>query len=170
MFTSSQVSQMTRVAPSTLRKYVAQFKHHLSPGTQPRRGRKFTERDIATIQQIKELFSKGLTTDDVDAQLSSPQDDPEVEDTLSIIPSIGISLNKAHDTSQQAMDAVEHLENLTQQNQRQIESILLELKQLKAAVYRSKEEQDRLSKRIQEIENSSLWQRLSGRGKHSTGF
>lgn len=164
MFKPSQVSQMTNVAPSTLRKYVAQFRTWFSEGTQTRYGRKFSEQDIALTKRIKELFANGLSAAEIDVRLSTPDGDPSTADTLSMIPSIGAGLAEALETARLALETVNHLVTTADKQNAQIESISLELKQMRAALYRTKEEHDRLSHRLGEIEKSSLWDRLSGRG------
>lgn len=169
MFKPAQVSRMTNIAPSTLRKYVAQFRSWFSEGTQSRYGRKFSEQDIALARRIKELFANGLSATEIDMRLSAPEGETETPDTLKMIPTIGAGLSEALQTARQAFETISRLEKVVEKQNAQLESMALELKQMRAAQYRSKEEHDRLAHRFDEIEKSSLWDRLSGRGTRPAG-
>jgi DNA-binding transcriptional MerR regulator len=169
MFKPAQVSRMTNVAPSTLRKYVAQFRTWFSEGTQSRFGRKFSEQDIALTKRIKDLFANGLSAAEIDLRLSTPDGGAETPDMLSMIPTVGAGLSEALETARLALETVNRLEKIAEKQNAQIESMSLELKQIRAAQYRSKEDHDRLVHRLDEIEKSSLWGRLSGRGNRPAG-
>ena len=169
MFKPAQVSRMTNVAPSTLRKYIAQFRTWFSEGTQTRYGRKYSEQDIALAKRIKELFANGLSAIEIDLRLSTPEGESDTPDTLRLIPTVGAGLSEALETARQALETVNRLEKIAEKQNTQIESMSLELKQMRAAQYRSKEEHDRLVHRLDEIEKSSLWDRLSGRGNRPAG-
>jgi len=80
MFTPAQVCEMTNVASSTLRKYVAQFHRHFSNDAQKQRGREFNQADLALVKKIKDLFSNGLSIAEINARLNSGVDNaPQVE-------------------------------------------------------------------------------------------
>ncbi|MCH8093054.1 MAG: MerR family transcriptional regulator [Chloroflexi bacterium] len=49
MFTPGQVSDMLEIPPSTLRRYVKDFPKHLSKTATKKRGRRFTELNIAIL-------------------------------------------------------------------------------------------------------------------------
>ncbi len=169
MFKPSQVSQMTGVAPSTLRKYVAQFRSWFSQGTQTRYGRKFSEQDIALAKRIKDLFANGLSASEIDMRLSTPEGDEAAPDTLSMIPTVGADLSEALEAAREALAAAGRLESAAEKQNAQMESMALEIKQMRAAMHRAKEDHDRLAHRLDEIEKSSLWDRLSGRGNRQGG-
>ena len=60
MFTPGQVSDMLEIPPSTLRRYVKDYPEHLSETATKKRGRRYTELDIATLDREQlELARKG---------------------------------------------------------------------------------------------------------------
>jgi DNA-binding transcriptional MerR regulator len=167
MFTPFQVSEMTNVAPSTLRKYVAQFRHRLSKGTQTRRGRRFTEADVIVIKKIKELFANGLSVNEIETRLNTLGVSALVDMSVQTSEN-DMNLTSIQDAIYPASEVIERLEQTQKRHEEQIASLEIEMKQLRAALHRAKEDYDRLSRRIDELGNSSIWTRLSGsrqRGK-----
>lgn len=97
VFTSGQVSEMTNTPPSTLRRYVLQFNAQLSEEATRKRGRRFSERDVAVIAQVRELLLQGRSPEEVEdlLQLVGGEEDPKPEDALALVPSIGRALTEA---------------------------------------------------------------------------
>lgn len=67
MITPSQASEAIEVSTSTLRRWSSVFKAFLSPRKAVKR--MYTPDDIATFKRIKDLFSQGLTTAQVNEAL-----------------------------------------------------------------------------------------------------
>jgi len=168
-FTPSQASEITRLAPSTLRKYVTQFRKWLSEGARKQRGRHFSQQDVIILQRIKDLFSDGLRAHEIDLQLENLDLSSLTAQTLTELPGSSVTLDDVQADAHNALETVKQMEDALQHQQDQITSILLELKQIKAALFRAKEDQDRLTHRLEEAENTSLWNRLSGRSGKPAG-
>jgi DNA-binding transcriptional MerR regulator len=159
MFTSSQVSEMTGVASSTLRKYVAQFRHRFGEATQTLRGRRFTEEDVALVKNIKNLFAHGLSINEVERRLGPVSKategvDDEGDDASDIHPMQEVLADQN--------EFIEQVEQIKRLYDEKLASFEIEIKQLRAAVHRSKEDYDRLSRKLDEMENTSIWKRFSG--------
>lgn len=102
MFTPGQVSDMLEVPPSTLRRYVKQFVKHLSESATKKRGRRFTEQDIATLARARELLTQGRKPKETDELLAVVgDDDPEAQPdaALALVPSISEALAGALDVA-----------------------------------------------------------------------
>jgi len=103
MFTPGQLSDMLSIPPSTLRRYVKQFADHLSEEATKKRGRRFTERDVAVLARARELIQQGRSPEEVTALLQVVGDEGEkTEDAasaLDLVPSISRALTEAVDTA-----------------------------------------------------------------------
>ena len=100
MFTPGQVSDMLDVPSSTLRRYVKQFAAHLSETATKKRGRRFTERDVATLARARELLQQGRKPPEVNELLPVlGKEDPEAQPdaALALVPSISAALTEALD-------------------------------------------------------------------------
>ena len=103
MFTPGQLSDMLEVPPSSLRRYVLQFAEHLSETAIKKRGRRFTERDVATLARARELLQQGRKPPDVNELLPvlgeiDSNSQPDV--ALALVPSISAALTEALDMAQ----------------------------------------------------------------------
>ena len=103
MFTPGQLNDMLSIPPSTLRRYVKQFSDHLSEQATKKRGRRFTERDVAVLARARELIQQGRGPDEVTALLQVVGDEEErPEDNasaLALVPSISRALTEAVDAA-----------------------------------------------------------------------
>lgn len=102
MFTPGQVSDMLDVPSSTLRRYVKQFAAHLSETATKKRGRRFTEQDIATLARARELLQQGRKPEETNELLAVVgEDDPEAQPdaALMLVPSISAALTEALDAA-----------------------------------------------------------------------
>jgi len=113
MFTSGQISDMLSIPPSTLRRYVKQFVEHLSKDATKKRGRRFTERDVAVLARARELIQQGRSPEEVTSLLQVVGDEEEKpEDSasaLDLVPSISRALTEAVDTARALRTDVEDL-------------------------------------------------------------
>jgi len=103
MFTPGQVSDMLEVPPSTLRRYVKDYPEHLSKTATKKRGRRYTEADIATLARAREMLQQGRSPDEVGSLLAVVgQDDPEAEpdSVLNLVPSISQALSEVQEQAQ----------------------------------------------------------------------
>ena len=103
MFTPGQVSDMLEVPPSTLRRYVKDYPEHLSKTATKKRGRRYTEVDIATLARAREMLQQGRSPDEVGSLLAVVgQDDPEAEpdSVLNLVPSISQALSEVQEQAQ----------------------------------------------------------------------
>ena len=103
MFTPGQVSDMLDVPSSTLRRYVKQFAAHLSETSTKKRGRRFTERDVATLARARGLLQQGRKPPEVNELLPVlGKEDPEAQPdaALALVPSISAALTEALDMAQ----------------------------------------------------------------------
>jgi len=103
MFTPGQVSDMLEVPPSTLRRYVKQFEKHLSESATKTRGRRFTERDVATLAQARELLQQGRKpkeTNELLGVVGEDDSEAQVDSALMLVPSIAEALAGALDVAQ----------------------------------------------------------------------
>jgi len=112
MFTPGQVSDMLDVPPSTLRRYVKQFVKHLSESATKKRGRRFTEQDIATLARARELLQQGRKPKEANELLAVVgEDDPEAQPgaALALVPSISAALTEALDAARGLRTEVDDL-------------------------------------------------------------
>ena len=112
MFTPGQVSDMLDVPSSTLRRYVKQFAAHLSETATKKRGRRFTEQDIATLARARELLQQGRKPEETNELLAVVgEDDPEAQPdaALALVPSISAALTEALDAARGLPAEVEDL-------------------------------------------------------------
>ena len=103
MYTSGQVADMLATPPSTLRRYVKIYGKHLSESATKKRGRRFTERDVATLARARSLLQQGRTPKETNDLLAVVGEDaPEVEPdaALMLVPSISAALTEALDATQ----------------------------------------------------------------------
>ena len=101
MFTPGQVSDMLEVPPSTLRRYVLQFTTHLSETAIKKRGRRFAERDVATLARARELLQQGRKPPEVNELLAVVgQEEAQPDAALALVPSISAALTEALDMAQ----------------------------------------------------------------------
>ena len=103
MFTPGQVSDMLEIPSSSLRRYVLRFAEHLSATAIKKRGRRFTERDIATLGRARELLQQGRDPLEVNGLLGVVgEEDSEAEPdaALMLVPSISAALTEVGDLTQ----------------------------------------------------------------------
>ncbi len=100
LFTPGQLSDMLSLPPSTLRRYVKQFTEHLSEQATKKRGRRFTERDVAVLARARELIQQGRSPEETAALLQVVEDESTSnESALALVPSISKALTEALDTA-----------------------------------------------------------------------
>ncbi len=103
MFTPGQVSSMTDIPASTLRRYVKQFADQLSEIARKKRGRRFTERDIAVLARARELIQQGRSPEEAASVLRvvgmEEGEEEESPSALALVPSISKALTEAVDTA-----------------------------------------------------------------------
>ncbi len=83
MFTPGQVSDMLEIPPSTLRRYVKDYPEHLSKTATKKRGRRYTEADIATLARAREMLQQAPDPEEVGkllAVVSLPEADSSIDD------------------------------------------------------------------------------------------
>jgi len=126
MFTPGQVSDMLDVPSSTLRRYVLQFAAHLSETATKKRGRRFTERDVATLARARELLQQGRKPPEVNELLPVlGENDPEAQPdaALMLVPSISAALTEALDMARSLRTEVEDVSDRQDQMATQLESL-----------------------------------------------
>lgn len=76
-YTVKEVGEAVGVSASSIRAWCAEFRDNLSPGATPANGqtRQFTAADVATLQQVRQLRSQGLTYDQIISRLAMDPDD-----------------------------------------------------------------------------------------------
>jgi len=92
---------MLEIPPSSLRRYVHQFAAQLSPEAQAQRGRRFSARDVAMLQQARELLAQGRSPEEA-APLLQVIAEGEVRqpaEVLALVPSIAQALAQALDAA-----------------------------------------------------------------------
>lgn len=154
MYTPAQASDMLKIPPSTLRRYVAEFAEHLSQSATQQRSRRFTEQDIALLGRARELLNSGNSPQKTNSLLAVNTEQPTPESTLALIPSLSQALTEALDTSRALRAQVNEL----QERQAASESEQAELKTALSAL------QDRLSQ-LEHEQALSWYQRLFRRSK-----
>ena len=103
MFTPGQVSDMLEIPPSTLRRYVKDYPEHLSKTATKKRGRRYTEADIATLARAREMLQQGREPEEVGKLLAVVgQEDPQAEpdSVLNLVPSISQALSEVQEQAQ----------------------------------------------------------------------
>jgi len=94
---------MLEVPPSTLRRYVKNFETHLSESATKKRGRRFSERDVATLARARELLQQGRKpkeTNELLAVVGEDDSEAQVDSALMLVPSISEALAGALDVAQ----------------------------------------------------------------------
>jgi DNA-binding transcriptional MerR regulator len=86
-YTPKQLAEMLRIAPSTLRKYSAAFRTHLSPSAQ-RKQRTYTDEDVSTLKRIVELRANGVPLGEIDQRLLVQVEGSPGADNLAMIPQV----------------------------------------------------------------------------------
>lgn len=68
-FQPGEISSMLDIPPSTLRRYVSIFGDYLSADANKKRGRRFTQNDVAILARIRDLAAQGQRLEDLAPQL-----------------------------------------------------------------------------------------------------
>jgi len=122
MFTPGQVSDMLEIPPSTLRRYVKDFPKHLSKTATKKRGRRFTELDIATLARARELLQQGRKPKETNKLLAIVgQEDPDAQpdSALALVPSISQALSEVQEQAQALRSILENVaDNQNEANSR----------------------------------------------------
>ena len=116
---------MLGVAPSTLRRYVADFAAHLSADATRPRGRRFTDADVIALQRAREALQQGQTVNRV-AEVLGIVDNAEAQppgSALALIPSIGQALSQALDAARSLRADVDSLAERQDRVSRQVEAL-----------------------------------------------
>ena len=91
MFTPGIAAELLNTPPSTLRRYAVLFKAYLSSAARKRR-RLYTQQDIDTIAQIKELLSDGVLIKDIPPILEKVIDQDHNESIALTLPGLILQL------------------------------------------------------------------------------
>ncbi|MCH8094099.1 MAG: MerR family transcriptional regulator [Chloroflexi bacterium] len=122
MFTPGQVSDMLEIPPSTLRRYVKDLPKHLSKTATKKRGRRFTELDIATLARARELLQQGRKPEETNKLLAVVgQEDPDAQpdSALALVPSISQALSEVQEQAQALRSILENVaDNQNEANSR----------------------------------------------------
>jgi DNA-binding transcriptional MerR regulator len=141
MYTPNQTSEMLKIPPSTLRRYVNQYISHLSDHATKQHRRRYTDGDIAILARARELLAEGRSPEQVNNLLSvMSAGERSPESTLALIPSISSALAEALDTARSLrveVDAIHatqtaHDERMSA-NERKLSEITAKLEQLESA-------------------------------------
>lgn len=81
MYSPGEVSRLLSIPPSSLRRYVDKFGHLMSPNARKRRGREFTENDLAIVARIRDLAGQGISLDAITPELEVFEHEPNQPDT-----------------------------------------------------------------------------------------
>lgn len=79
-YTPGEVSKMLDIPPSSLRRYVEKFGEQMSPSARRRRGRMFSDRDLALIAKIRDLTGQGVALEKIAPQLADVVDQTPPEE------------------------------------------------------------------------------------------
>lgn len=122
MFTPGQVSDMLEIPPSTLRRYVKDYPEHLSKTATKKRGRRYTEADIATLARARELLQQGRKPEETNKLLAVVgQEDPDAQpdSALALVPSISQALSEVQEQAQALRSILENVaDNQNEANSR----------------------------------------------------
>jgi len=126
MFTPGQVSDMLEIPPSTLRRYVKDFPKHLSETATKKRGRRFTEHDIATLARARELLQQGRKPKETNKLLAIVgQEDGQAEpdSALALVPSISHALSEVQEQAQALRSILENVADNQNAANRRLEAL-----------------------------------------------
>jgi DNA-binding transcriptional MerR regulator len=115
MYSPSQVSEMLKIPPSTLRRYAVLFAAHLSPQP-PGKKRTYTDSDILIFQRVKDL-SRKIAIDQIGPLLLVVEEQPAAPgNSLALVPEIAARFERLEadrqTTAQQVSELSARLERL----------------------------------------------------------
>lgn len=114
-FTPGELSKITGIPSSTVRRYVILFGDYLSPGAKRLRSRSYTETDLAIISRIRDLSGQGVPLELIGEQLkdvipqAAPPEELPPQTQLAIIQRI---THHVEDLSGQVKDQNDQLQEL----------------------------------------------------------
>jgi len=91
MFTPGIAAELLSTPPSTLRRYAVLFAPFLSSAARKRR-RSYTQSDLDTLAQIKELLSDGVLIADIPSKLEKIIDQDQPESKALTLPGLIVQL------------------------------------------------------------------------------
>lgn len=124
MFTPGQVSDMLEIPPSTLRRYVKDYPEHLSKTATKKRGRRYSELDIATLARAREMLQQGRDPEEVNKLLAVVgQEDGQAEpdSALALVPSISQALVEVQEQAQALRSILEAVADRQSDAERRVE-------------------------------------------------
>jgi len=124
MFTPGQVSEMLEIPPSTLRRYVKDHPEHLSKTATKKRGRRYTEADIATLARAREMLQQGREPEEVGkllAVVSQENGQAEPNSALVLVPSISQALGEVQEQAQAVRSILEAVADRQSEAERRVE-------------------------------------------------
>ena len=93
MFTPGIAAELLSTPPSTLRRYAVLFADFLSSGARKRR-RSYTQSDLDTLAQIKNLLIEGVLIADVPSKLEKVIDQDQPESKALTLPGLIMQLSE----------------------------------------------------------------------------
>lgn len=115
-YTPGEVTKFLGIPGSTLRRYVSTFGDYLSHSAKKRRGREFTDKDVAVLTRIRDLASQGRPLNAIGPELDKVFDtipnDAELppQTALAVIQRMGVSINQRFDDVEARLRAIEEAE------------------------------------------------------------
>ena len=108
MITPKQAAETLHVSTSTLRRWSGDFSAFLSPRTGTKRS--YTIDDIATLKRARDLFSKGITTAQINQALPIVDNSGSAADNaLVTIPDFAAALTEAREEQARLSEKVKSL-------------------------------------------------------------
>lgn len=150
MLNPGQISELTGIPASSLRRYAVQFAKYLSKSAQGR-NRKYTERDLSVLIKIRELSEAQTPLEDIPAQLDLviEQDElPEIPQTsaLALLPQLLEDYERINGRIEELHQAVDQ----ALANQERLDQLAQQIEELRA--------------QLEAERNRSWWDRLRGKG------
>ena len=148
MFTPKQVTEITKIPASTIRRWAVRFEDFISP--QEGRYREYTESDLNVFLKVRDLSSQGMTLDQIEDHL--PVSAPPEDQTMALInlPDFINALEFARDQIASMRDQIEDqsktIEDQNDQIQKQADQM--------------QDQSDRLAKIEKHLESQTAWQSL----------
>jgi DNA-binding transcriptional MerR regulator len=117
---------MLEIPPSTLRRYVKEYADHLTDLATKKRGRRFTELDIATLARVRTLLQQGRNPEEVNELMGVvgiEEGDASADSALALVPTISHALSELEDAAQGIRLDLEDLSNNQTESERRLAEI-----------------------------------------------
>ena len=109
MFTPGIAAELLSTPPSTLRRYAVLFADFLSSGARKRR-RSYTQSDLDTLAQIKNLLIEGVLIADVPSKLEKVIDQDQPESKALTLPGLIVQLQDMQAAFDKQLAQIEQLQ------------------------------------------------------------